>query len=71
MSYQNQTLPNGFVLLQVNPDYAWSTENNWLYYKHPDGQWVTYRKLEPWEVMQAEDQRLYGIVQDGKSRSQP
>jgi len=55
-------LGNGLVLLQQNPDCAWNPANNWLYVKGGDGQWVTQRKLEPWEVMQAEDQRDGGIV---------
>lgn len=35
----------------------------WLMWRHPDGQWVSKRKLESWEIMQVEDQEHYGIVQ--------
>lgn len=59
-------LPNGLTLLQKNPDFAVNLtggkNHGWLYSKHPDGQWVTNRKLAPWEIMQAEDQRDNGIV---------
>ena len=61
----NNILSNGLVLLQQNPDCAWNPKNNWLYIKGLDGQWVTQRKLESWEVMQAEDQRDYEVVQQG------
>ena len=65
MNRLNNILDNGLVLLQQNPDCAWNPENNWLYIRGADGQWVTQRKLESWEVMQAEDQRDYGVVQQG------
>lgn len=58
-------LPNGLVLLQQNPDCAWNPHNNWLYTKGADGQWVTQRKLESWEITQAEDQRDANIVLQG------
>ena len=58
---------DGMVLLQVNPDFACMMNKDnkfygWLFYKHPDGQWVTKRKLEDWEMMQAEDQREDRVV---------
>ena len=63
-------VPDGFVLLQTEagqPVYAACLDggrfNGWLMWKHHDGQWVSKRKLEPWELMQVEDQRDYGIVQ--------
>ena len=63
-------LPPGFVPLQREKGrivYAACLDggrfNGWLMWKHPDGQWVSKRKLEDWEIMQAEDQRDYGIVQ--------
>lgn len=63
-------VPEGFVLLQTEkgkPIYAACLDggrfHGWLMWKHPDGQWVSKRKLEQWEIMQAEDQRDYGIVQ--------
>lgn len=61
----SNTLDNGLVLLQQNPDCAWNPKNSWLYIKGQDGKWITQRKLESWEVMQAEDQRDYCIVQQG------
>lgn len=63
-------VPAGFVLLQTEngkPVYSACLDggrfHGWLMWKHPDGQWVSKRKLEAWEIMQAEDQRDYGIVQ--------
>lgn len=63
-------LPPGFVPLQREKGrlvYAACLDggrfNGWLMWKHPDGQWVSKRKLVDWEIMQAEDQRDYGIVQ--------
>ena len=62
----NNILPNGMVLLQTNPDYAADLQggkwHGWLFYKHPNGQWVSERKLSSWEVLQAEDQRDQNIV---------
>ena len=63
-------LPVGFVPLQSENGkvvYAACMDANarhykWLMWKHPDGQWVSQRKLEEWEVMQVEDQAHYGIV---------
>jgi hypothetical protein len=65
-------LPSGFVPLQKENGrivYAACMDSNamhykWLMWRHPDGQWVSKRKLENWEVMQVEDQEHYGIVQD-------
>ena len=64
-------LPNGFVPLQKENGklvYAACMDSSashykWLMWRHPDGQWVSKRKLEDWEVMQVEDQEYYGIVQ--------
>ena len=59
-------LPNGMTLLQKNPDFAVDLRggktHGWLFSKGASGQWVTSRKLENWEIMQAEDQRDEGIV---------
>jgi hypothetical protein len=63
-------MPEGFVLLQTKSgqeQYAACMIGRfagWLMWKHPDGQWVSDRKLEPWEIMQVEDQRDYDIVID-------
>lgn len=61
-------LPNGMTLLQRNPDIAVQLDggkwHGWLFNKHPDGKYVSQRKLESWEIMQAEDQRDQGIVID-------
>jgi hypothetical protein len=52
---------SGLIVLQRNPDMAVDLSgggfHGWLFWKHPDGQWVSKRKLEEWEIMQAEDQR--------------
>lgn len=70
MNIINCNLPNGFVFLQIEngkPVYAACMDggrfHGWLMWKHPDGQWVSKRKLEEWELMQVEDQRDYEIVQ--------
>jgi hypothetical protein len=62
-------IENGLILLQISPnkavDLSGGRLHGWLFYQHPDGQYVTERKLEGWEIMQAEDQRDSGIVIDG------
>lgn len=66
-----QTVPPGFTLVQENPDMAvdfrFGPGQHWLYKRTPqkDG-WLPIRQLEPWEVMQAEDQRDDGIILQGK-----
>ena len=69
MLEMNNTLDNGLVLLQQNPDCAVDLSggkaHGWLFVRGPDGQWVTHRKLAEWEVMQAEDNRDQGIVIHG------
>jgi hypothetical protein len=66
-------LKNGLVLLQSNPNIAICLDENseyygWLFYQHPDGQYVTMRKLKSWELMQAEDQIDEGLILDGKKK---
>lgn len=62
----SNALPTGLVLVQRNPEKAVDLTggpwHGWLFWKHPDGQFVSERKLEPWEIMQAEDQRDENIV---------
>ena len=70
-------LPNGFVPLQKENGrivYAACMDSSarhykWLMWLHPDGQWVSKRRLEDWEVMQVEDQAHYGIVQEAAIRA--
>ncbi len=38
--------------------------DEWLFYRHPDGQFVSLRKLSKPEVMQVEDQIEQGIILD-------
>lgn len=64
-------VPDGFVLLQRHDGkarYAACLDggrfHGWLMQKHPDGQWVSQRKLESWEIMQAEDQRDDNIIHE-------
>jgi hypothetical protein len=66
----NNDVGNGLILVQKNPDYAVQLDERhgfygWLFYRHPDGQFVSKRKLEPWEITQAEDQRDSNEVIDG------
>lgn len=66
----NNILKNGLVLVQQNPDCAVDLKSDsrfygWLFVRGPEGQWITHRELTALEIMQAEDQRDYGIVQQG------
>lgn len=62
-------LKDNWVRLQINPERVVcldeSDYHGWLFYRHPDGQLVTLRKLKSWEVIQAEDHRDENIVLDG------
>ena len=62
-------MKHDLILVQRNPDKAVDLSggrfHGWLFYRHPDGQFVTERKLEPWEIMQAEDQRDDRVIIDG------
>ena len=66
---RREDLDGGLTLIQKKPDKAVDLTggewHGWLFYRHPDGQFVSERKLEPWEIMQCEDQRDEGIVLDG------
>jgi hypothetical protein len=69
MTIYNQ-LNNGLTLLQVNPDVAaklcGSEHHSWLFTKESEeAPWLPLRKMNSLEVMQAEDQRDYGIVLNG------
>ena len=68
--YNKVGLNNELTLLQVNPDCAAQLDPKhdmygWLYTKHPDGQWVTFRKLHPLEVEEAKDQEADMTVLNG------
>jgi hypothetical protein len=74
MSNRFSEVPDGYVLLQRHNGKAayaacldGSRYHGWLFGKGADGQWVTQRKLEAWEVMQVEDQRDDGIVHETNS----
>ena len=62
-------MDNRLTLVQRNPDKAVDLTggrwHGWLFSRHTDGQFVSERKLEAWEVMQAEDQADDGVVLDG------
>jgi len=68
MKNKIEELPSGFILLQEENGRACYAAcmigqfSGWLMWKHPDGQWVSKRKLESWELMQVEDQRDDTIV---------
>lgn len=68
-------LPNGLTLLQVNHDCAAqldaaAKDYGWLYIKGPDGQWVTFRKLDANEIEVAHDQAAdMAVLQGTKVRS--
>lgn len=64
-------VPDNMVLLQRTNGKAsfaacidGSEWHGWGFSRHPDGQWVSVKKLSDWEIMQAEDQRDGGIVQE-------
>jgi hypothetical protein len=69
---QFKEVPDGYALLERHNGKAayaacldGSRFHGWLFAKGPeDGQWVSQRKLEGWEIMQAEDQRDYNIVHE-------
>lgn len=49
---------NGMIILQGTPLHAVMLDTKhkfygWLFYQHPDGQWVSKRKLKDWELIQA------------------
>ncbi|WP_043636012.1 hypothetical protein [Chromobacterium haemolyticum] len=54
---QAAAVPEGFVLVQRSPGKAVCLDggrfHGWLMYRHPDGQFVSERKLQPWEVKEA------------------
>jgi len=59
--YNMVGMDRSLTLLQVNPDCAAQLNTKdpmygWLYTRHPDGQWVTLRKLPPIEIEAAQDQ---------------
>ncbi len=63
-------LSNGLTLLQVNPDCAAQLDPSerdygWLYTRHPDGHWVTLRKLSDAEIETANDQAADMMVLHG------
>ena len=60
-------------MLQINPERAAELRRKsqffgWLFWRHPDGQWVTLRKLDPSEIQEAYDQSEDMMVLDGKPR---
>ncbi len=72
MNTLSSTLPNGLTLVQRSPDCAIDLRTNsasyrWLFTRseNTNGQWVTVRRIEDWELTQAEDQRDNNIVQHG------
>lgn len=62
-------LPDNFTMLQINPDYATNLYGgngfHWLFTPDADGVWRPVRKLDRYEVIQAEDQEIDKIVIDG------
>lgn len=69
------TLENGLTVVQENSFYAADLRTDskfygWLFTKGPDGQFITIRKLESWELAQAEDQEFYGIIINGYNNSE-
>lgn len=62
-------LPDDFVLLQVHPDIAanlWGQDEasrHWLYCRGGEGHpWTPFRKMDRFDIRQAEDQYDEGIV---------
>jgi hypothetical protein len=66
-------LPDNFTTLQINPDYATNLYGgnglHWLYAPDNDGVWHPVRKLDRYEVIQAEDQRDLDIIIDGSKKT--
>ena len=70
-------LPDDFVLLQVNPDIAanlWGKDErsrHWLYARSGENHlWKPFRKMDRWDIRQAEDQYDEGIVINGNVLNQ-
>ncbi len=64
-------LSNGLILLQESPPRAVRLGSGpdwgWLH-AQTKFDWKPIRMLEPWEIMQAEDQRDRGIILSGRER---
>lgn len=56
-------------MLQIKPEFATNLYGgngfHWLFTPDSDGVWQPVRKLDRYEVIQAEDQSMDGIVIDG------
>lgn len=66
----SELLKEYLTILQKSPEYAACLDRSnswhgWLFKRHPDGGFVSIRKLKQWEIAQAEDQKHYGIVIKG------
>ncbi len=62
----NNITKEGYIIVQRNPTFVVdlnyeSATKNWLL-KEINNQFLPIRRLESWEIMQAEDQRDYGII---------
>lgn len=62
----NNITKEGYIIVQRNPTFVVdlnydSNTKNWLL-KEINNQFFPIRRLESWEIMQAEDQRDYGII---------
>lgn len=62
----NNITKEGYIIVQRNPTFVVdlnydSDTKNWLL-KEINNQFLPIRRLESWEIMQAEDQRDYGII---------
>lgn len=67
--YIDNLTDEGFVIVQQSPTFVVdlnynSITKNWLLKQTKEG-YVPIRRLESWEIMQAEDQRDLGIILNG------
>lgn len=65
----NNITKEGYIIVQRNPTFVVdlnydSNTKNWLL-KEINNQFFPIRRLESWEIMQAEDQRDLGIILNG------
>ena len=63
-------LDNGMVLVQVNPERACELSKDsqwygWLFMHHPDGQWVSCKKLNEEEIKKAKILKAVKHIRDG------
>lgn len=73
VTVERNLVGHGLTLVQINPNLAVELRGDhprfgWLFYQHPDGQYVSLRKLSGFEIEQAYDQAADLRVLDAGAR---